>query len=245
MNINGIQVRKDLTGQVWGHLTAIKPVGRNNHHQTIWEFYCDLCGQTCEKVAYYVTSGDTLTCGCGTNNLHKEARTLDITNCRYGKLTAIYNTKRQDKYGNYYWHCICDCTGECDVTAASLVSGNTTSCGCVKSRGEYEITQLLAKNIIAYEKEYGFNTLVSENNIKLRYDFYLPKYNRLIEFDGEQHYQSQMHGWNDKEHFEKRKEYDDIKNKYAKDNGIDLVRIPYWERGNITLDMLLGKEYLI
>ena len=36
-----------------------------------------------------------------------------------------------------------------------------------------------------------------------------------------------------------------IKNKYSKDNNIPLVRIPYWERDKMTLDMLLGKEYLI
>lgn len=41
------------------------------------------------------------------------------------------------------------------------------------------------------------------------------------------------------------KNNDIIKNKYSKDNNIPLVRIPYWERDKMTLDMLLGKEYLI
>lgn len=35
------------------------------------------------------------------------------------------------------------------------------------------------------------------------------------------------------------------KNKIAKDNNIPLVRIPYWERDNITLDLILGDKYLI
>lgn len=38
---------------------------------------------------------------------------------------------------------------------------------------------------------------------------------------------------------------DNIKNEYCKTNNIPLVRIPYWERDNITLEMLLGKEYLV
>ena len=41
------------------------------------------------------------------------------------------------------------------------------------------------------------------------------------------------------------KNNDIIKNKYSKDNNIPLVRIPYWERDKMTLEMLLGKEYLI
>jgi hypothetical protein len=38
---------------------------------------------------------------------------------------------------------------------------------------------------------------------------------------------------------------DMIKNEYCKSNNIPLVRIPYWKRDNITLEMLLGEEYLI
>lgn len=38
---------------------------------------------------------------------------------------------------------------------------------------------------------------------------------------------------------------DEIKNNYCKENNIPLVRIPYWERDNISLEKILGKEYLI
>ena len=41
------------------------------------------------------------------------------------------------------------------------------------------------------------------------------------------------------------KNNDIIKNKYSKDNNIPLVRIPYWKRDKMTLDMLLRKEYLV
>ena len=37
---------------------------------------------------------------------------------------------------------------------------------------------------------------------------------------------------------------DKIKNNYALSHNIPLVRIPYWERDNITLDLLLGNKYL-
>ena len=37
---------------------------------------------------------------------------------------------------------------------------------------------------------------------------------------------------------------DEEKNQWAKRHNIPLVRIPYYERDNITLEMLLGDEYL-
>jgi len=41
------------------------------------------------------------------------------------------------------------------------------------------------------------------------------------------------------------KNNDKIKNEYCKNNNISLVRIPYWEKNKITLEMLLGDKYLI
>ena len=36
-----------------------------------------------------------------------------------------------------------------------------------------------------------------------------------------------------------------MKNDYAFTHNIPLVRIPYWERDHITLEMILGDEYII
>ena len=36
-----------------------------------------------------------------------------------------------------------------------------------------------------------------------------------------------------------------MKNKYCLINNIPLVRIPYWERDKITLEMLMGDKYLV
>ena len=63
----------------------------------------------------------------------------------------------------------------------------------------------------------------------MRYDFYLPEHNLLIEYDGEFHYENTSLG-ND---LKRQKEYDQIKNYYAKSKGIELIRIPYWDFNNI------------
>ena len=75
-----------------------------------------------------------------------------------------------------------------------------------------------------------------------RYDFAI--YNesnpteivRLIEFDGEQHFQKkEKHSWDINGKYEQRIFNDEKKNNYALTHNINLIRIPYWERDNITL----------
>lgn len=51
---------------------------------------------------------------------------------RYGKLTVVKPTKF--KYNNgRVWECRCDCGNTVMIPARSLASGNTQSCGCLKS----------------------------------------------------------------------------------------------------------------
>jgi len=59
---------------------------------------------------------------------------------------------------------------------------------------------------------------------KLRFDFYLPEQNTLIEYDGEPHFVKRGK-YGDK--FEERQQNDMIKNQYCKDNNIKLIRIHY------------------
>lgn len=66
---------------------------------------------------------------------------------------------------------------------------------------------------------------------------------RLIEFDGIQHYGDRSGVWNREDSLERRQERDNRKNKWAFENNIPLVRIPYWERDKITLEMILDPTY--
>ena len=77
---------------------------------------------------------------------------------------------------------------------------------------------------------------------KSRYDFAIILDNeviRLVEFDGEQHTKP-IEFFGDFETIQKR---DQIKNEYALSHNIPLVRIPHWERDNITLNMIMGEQY--
>jgi very-short-patch-repair endonuclease len=68
--------------------------------------------------------------------------------------------------------------------------------------------------------------LVSDKNWKLRYDFHLPEENLLIEFDGKQHFEANSF-FGGEEALAKLQKSDKLKNDYASDNGIRLLRIRY------------------
>ena len=75
-----------------------------------------------------------------------------------------------------------------------------------------------------------------------RFDFYLPEYNRLIEYDGIQHYKERNFFKDTLEEIQNR---DIIKNNFALNNNIDLIRIPYWKQNSITINTILGNKYLV
>ena len=114
-----------------------------------------------------------------------------------------------------------------------------------KSIGEFNIIQILNQNNIKYKKEYCFPGSI------FRFDFAILNENneviRLIEFDGEQHYEQNIKnsGWNTYEKYQHTLENDMKKNQIAKDNNIPLVRIPYWKRDEITMEILFGEKYEI
>lgn len=117
-----------------------------------------------------------------------------------------------------------------------------------QSIGEHNIEKVLKQNHIRYKKEYTFKDLVSSKGNPLRYDFAIlncfSEVTRLIEFDGTQHNKPTDYFGGEKA-FYKLREHDWLKNRYAKGHHIPLVRIPYSERDNITIDILLGDKYLI
>lgn len=62
------------------------------------------------------------------------AKALDLTNKRFGRLTAIkfaYSKKDSNGVPVRYWVCKCDCGNTLITRVASLRSGSTKSCGCL------------------------------------------------------------------------------------------------------------------
>ena len=230
-------LKENIIGQTFCHLTVLDFSEKRQGGKIAYKCQCD-----CEnKTITYVTktdlqSGRTQSCGC----IRRKYHVGDIINNR--EIIEIIGRKNNPK--TFYYKCKCLlCDYEYEATAQTL--DNTISCGCQKSIGEFNIANILNKNNIKYKKEYCFP------NSSKRFDFALLNDNneiiRLIEFDGEQHYEQNIKktGWNTYKKYEYTLQSDLEKNLLAKENNIPLVRIPYWERDNITLKLLFDTKYLI
>ena len=54
-------------------------------------------------------------------------RPRDLSEQKFGLLTAMYSTERRDHRGSVYWHCFCECGNEIDVSAGALMDGKSIS----------------------------------------------------------------------------------------------------------------------
>lgn len=114
---------------------------------------------------------------------------------------------------------------------------------CKTSRGELEIVKVLTRNKIDYIHQKTFIDCINPMSGKLlKYDFYLPAYNLLIEYDGPQHFSiGKFKGYESSTKDLKNTQYrDEIKNKYSNHNKIGLLRIKYSDRTQIE-EILLAR----
>jgi very-short-patch-repair endonuclease len=102
--------------------------------------------------------------------------------------------------------------------------------GCAKcgysSKGEQKIEAYLNEKNINFESQKRFDKLKDKSY--LFYDFYLPDFNLLIEFDGIQHFEP-VDQFGGEKGFKQVQKRDKLKNEFAKKNRIDLLRISYLE----------------
>lgn len=112
-----------------------------------------------------------------------------------------------------------------------LKSYNCPNC-TTNSKLEYFIKLYLDDNEIEYILHKTFDELRGINNGSLSYDFYLPKYNFLIEGQGEQHMRP-IDRFGGQEQFEIQQEHDKRKREYAKNNNIELIEVWYYDTKNI------------
>ena len=243
----------DLTGQKFGRLTVlfrdIEYQKSHNKTNACWRCQCDFGNQT-TIIGSLLKNGHTKSCGC----LHAESAKInggwrDLSGKRFGKLRVIkedreYREKNQITANHCYWECICDCGNTISILGNSLLAGSTISCGCMVSKGEEKIRQLLLDNNILFETQKTYPTCVSKKGRVLRFDFFINN-SFLVEFDGKQHYQYNKTGWNNEENFLITKENDTLKTQWCKNNHIPLKRIPYWELDNITIENILDDTYLV
>lgn len=241
--------REKIIGERFGRLTVLSFEGVYNK-KAIFKCRCD-CGNEIIVRGADLKSGNTTSCGClqkkVTSHMNDKYR-QEMIGKNFGFLKVLSFDKIQNRRA--YYTCFCELCGSITVKLGyDLLSGNTKSCGCMKeSYGESKITKILEEAKIPYKKQQAFDDLRSDSKKLLRYDFAIMNENneitRLIEFDGEQHFRVNEH-FGGEEEFTRRQYLDNLKNQYAISHNIPLVRIPYTEQDNLTLDLLFDDKYTI
>ena len=160
----------------------------------------------------------------------KKPYSKDITGNRYGKLVALEQTDKKGK--TYFWKCKCDCGRYCEKELQYLENGDTISCGCVNSKQNCKIADLLKQNNISFEEE----KILFKN---FRFDFFV-KNKYVIEFDGIQHFKQRE----SREPLEEIRKRDLEKNHYCFENNIPIIRIPYFKEYTYN-DLCLEKSNFI
>jgi hypothetical protein len=106
---------------------------------------------------------------------------------------------------------------------------------CKESRGEKFIRKCLRELNIEFESQKKFENCKDKRC--LLFDFFIPKLNICLEYDGKQHFIPYVRANSEKE-FEALKKRDIIKNKFCQDNEIKLIRIPYYVKREKIKDIL-------
>lgn len=240
---------KNEIGNTYGYLTVIARAENNKDGRAQWLCKCK-CGNEVVVLGKHLRSGNTKSCGCYQKERaieSNQSRGGDLTGKRFGKLVVLkedgYVTHANGKR-NRLWLCQCDCGNQCHVQHQYLNFGDTSSCGCINSKGNMTIHRLLTLKQIKFETEYTFNDLFGDGGRQLRFDFAVLNNDNtlkcLIEYQGDIHYDTSHHGWNTKESFERRQIYDARKLEYCQNNNIMLYYITYLEDIEERLEEILS-----
>lgn len=188
-------------------------------------------------------------CGCGTcgreftrqRNLSGRLSQQDILS----KFTAVHGIKynySRVQYINYETPVNIGCSIHGEFLQRPDNHINGTGCPrCKNSHGQNRVEQALLQHNIQYFTEYSFPDCKNpKTNHILKFDFFIPSLNTLIEYDGEQHFKPtkfhQKMSLDKQQQLLSKTQYRDaIKTEYAINNHINLVRISYLEKDKIEL----------
>lgn len=135
-------------------------------------------------------------------------------------------------YNGYYSNIKLNCNkhGSWMTSYDNFYTSKTNCPRCSQEENESkpvkDITRILIENNVDFIKEHTFDEC--RNQRKLPFDFYLPKYNQIIEYDGIHHFKS-IKFWGGDDGLIQTQTNDEIKNNFCANNNINLLRIKYDE----------------
>lgn len=160
---------KDITGQRFNKLVAIKQVDKPahiNNRSIYWLFQCD-CGNTAVLNGSAVRFGNTTSCGCHGRSVGGARNFDDLSGLKVGKLTVNHRAEDTPS-GNTRWWATCECGTFKRYPAYELKHGRPGHCGCnrgnITTMPEYKVWQSMKKRC---EKLYSRNESYIARGIKV------------------------------------------------------------------------------
>lgn len=221
----------------------------SKQHSTFFKCKCLGCGQIFSVSKQTLVNPKSKNLGCQKcaqlPNKKKSQNYIPI-GTTFGFLTTVSQSYLKKQHS--YIKCKCSC-GFCsenqilEIRKDHLLGKNreskTISCGLVNiSSGQLKIKQILDKNNIIYQQQYRIKNF----NIYSPFDFAIFNQNgqliKLIQYDGEQHFKP-IEYFGGEQKFKIQQDRDQKKNEYCQAHGIKLLRIPYTQFDNISLEMLI------
>lgn len=228
----------DERGNTYNFLTVIDRAQNDASGRAQW-----LCKCKCDKLIIVkgvsLRNGKTKSCGCYQKLRTSEASIKNLVGQTIGNFTVLESIMGT-KYGERHkWRCRCNLCGNENAIIATDNLKHQESCGClIESKGTRKIKEILEQNNIAFIQEKRFSDLRFEDTgHQARFDFYINNA-YIVEYDGRQHFIQGDGVYDNAEKFAQTQDHDHIKNEYCWKHNIPIIRIPYTELDNITLEML-------
>ncbi len=231
-------LKSDLLGKTKGVYTIIKDLPpKPPKRDAYWLCRCDVCGSEFEITTTNFNRHEHKVCPHG-ENVSGAGRPPSL------KIGDIFDQLIIISYlGDQHWKCQCRCGKECIKVTWQLTSNEYNSCPeCSNiSNGEQKLIDLFQKMDIQYEYQKSFDSCRFPNTNSLaRFDFYLPDFDILIEYNGIQHYEYRENSksWNTKENYDKTLYRDNYKQQWCQENNKVLVVIPYTDYNQLDANYI-------
>lgn len=208
-------------------------LGEYKNNKTPIEVSCRKCGHVWSAIPNSLLKGNSCPKCAGTMRKTHEQFLLEMKE-KHPTIKVI-GTYKNNKTKLL---CLCENCGKHFMNSPhTMLSGGNGCPNCTKSRGENKIRNWLNEHEFDYQCQKTFDDCKDVR--VLPFDFYLPKYNTIIEYDGIQHFASKEFFGGERS-FRILQKHDKIKNDYCSQNAIRLIRIPYTDYDNI--DKILNDE---
>lgn len=213
----------------------IEVLGEYERYERKMPFRCKTCGFEWEATAGQLMSKRKRGCPNCAYERRKAVRRKSL-DAFISELSLVNdNIEVIGQYVNTHTLIKCRCKIHDHVfetMPCNLLNMTSTCPVCAKSMSKMErrVGQVLDDHNIAYINHHHFDDCIGAK-LRLEFDYYLPDYNIVIEYDGRQHFMP-VDYFGGEEKFAIQQQYDRTKDEYCRDNGIGMIRIPYYEDNN-------------